>query len=118
MRGRSIIDMRSTRTEELVLVEDELEVLSDEDVEEAWAELEVEVVMMEGRRPESPTTKVRTSLEKQREEKAKERGERAARRARRSRDWEEGEGEGDEGEMRRALRRSKMGRPQPHLRHF
>ena len=43
MRGRSIIDMRSTRTEELVLVEDELEVLSDEDVEEAWAELELEV---------------------------------------------------------------------------
>lgn len=45
MRGRSIIDMRSTRTEELVLVEDELEVLSDEDVEEAWAELELEVAL-------------------------------------------------------------------------
>lgn len=47
------------------------------------AELETEVIVKEGKRPESPTTKVRTTLEKQKEERAKEREERAARRARR-----------------------------------
>ena len=47
------------------------------------AELETEVVVKEGKRPDSPTTKVRTTLEKQRETRVKEREERAARRAKR-----------------------------------
>lgn len=47
------------------------------------AELETEVIVKEGKRPDSPTTKVRTVLEKQREDKAKGREERAARRAKR-----------------------------------
>lgn len=48
--------------------------------------LETEVVRVEGKRPDSPTTKVKTSLEKQKEEKVVQRQERAERRARRSGD--------------------------------
>ncbi|THH01433.1 hypothetical protein EW026_g1274 [Hermanssonia centrifuga] len=47
------------------------------------AELQTEVVVKEGKRPDSPTTKVRTVLEKQKEEKSLEREKRAARRAQR-----------------------------------
>lgn len=36
-----MIDIGCIRTEELVLVEDELEVLSDEDVADVWAEVDV-----------------------------------------------------------------------------
>ena len=46
--------------------------------------LKTEVVRKEGKRPGSPTTQVRTILEKQREVKAQQRQERAERRARRS----------------------------------
>ncbi|KAH9934757.1 uncharacterized protein B0H18DRAFT_951323 [Fomitopsis serialis] len=46
--------------------------------------LKTEVIHKEGKRPGSPTTKVRTILEKQREIKAQQRHERAERRARRS----------------------------------
>ncbi|KAI0374819.1 hypothetical protein BV20DRAFT_1118056 [Pilatotrama ljubarskyi] len=56
------------------------------------AVLKTEVVRKEGARPDSPTTKVRTALERQREERAMQRKERAERRARRS-----GGGEVDEG---------------------
>ncbi|GJE95124.1 hypothetical protein PsYK624_113050 [Phanerochaete sordida] len=48
------------------------------------AEIQMEVVMKDGRRPDSPTTKVRTNLDRQREERIQQRKERAARRARRS----------------------------------
>ncbi|KIP09140.1 hypothetical protein PHLGIDRAFT_126585 [Phlebiopsis gigantea 11061_1 CR5-6] len=48
------------------------------------AEIQMEVVIKDGKRPDSPTTKVRTSLERQREELAQQRQERAERRARRS----------------------------------
>ncbi|KAG6329837.1 hypothetical protein ID866_9254 [Astraeus odoratus] len=55
-----------------------------------------EVIRKEGLRPESPSVKIRTILQKQREEKDRERNERAERRARRS---EEGCGDTDtEGE--------------------
>jgi len=46
--------------------------------------LETEVVKREGKRPESPTVKLRTIAEKASEEKAKQRKERAQRRAKRS----------------------------------
>ena len=46
--------------------------------------LKTEVIRKEGKRPGSPTTKVRTIMEKQREVKAQQRQERAERRARRS----------------------------------
>ena len=46
--------------------------------------LKTEVIRKEGKRPGSPTTKVRTVMEKQREIKAQQRQERAERRARRS----------------------------------
>ena len=49
-----------------------------------FSELQTEVIMKEGKRPDSPTTKVRTTLEKEKEEKALERQERAARRARKA----------------------------------
>ncbi|KAI8998697.1 hypothetical protein BD414DRAFT_475812 [Trametes punicea] len=48
------------------------------------AVLKTEVIRKEGVRPDSPTTKVRTALERQREERAQQRNERAQRRARRS----------------------------------
>ncbi|KAI0362019.1 hypothetical protein OH77DRAFT_1441174 [Trametes cingulata] len=48
------------------------------------AVLKTEVVRKEGARPDSPTTKVRTALEKQREDRVLQRKERAERRARRS----------------------------------
>ncbi|EGO18585.1 hypothetical protein SERLADRAFT_480710 [Serpula lacrymans var. lacrymans S7.9] len=51
--------------------------------------LETKVVRKEGIRPESPTMKARTILQKQREEKDKQRKDRAARRARRSEDGPE-----------------------------
>lgn len=44
------------------------------------ARLETEIVRKDGDRPSSPTTKVRTLLDKQKEDKMKEREERAARR--------------------------------------
>ena len=49
-----------------------------------FAKLETEVIRKEGVRPESPAVKIRTILERQMEEKIKERTERAIRRARRS----------------------------------
>ncbi|KAI0093648.1 hypothetical protein BDY19DRAFT_989202 [Irpex rosettiformis] len=49
-----------------------------------FSELQTEVIMKEGKRPDSPTTKVRTTLDKQKEEKVLEREERAARRARKA----------------------------------
>ncbi|KAL7283340.1 hypothetical protein ACG7TL_002769 [Trametes sanguinea] len=48
------------------------------------AVIKTEVIRKEGARPDSPTTKVRTALEKQREERTLQRKERAERRARRS----------------------------------
>ncbi|KAA1471191.1 hypothetical protein DENSPDRAFT_98102 [Dentipellis sp. KUC8613] len=48
------------------------------------AHLETEVIRKPGERPESPTTKIKTVSERQKEEKEKGRRERAARRARRS----------------------------------
>ncbi|KAI9064367.1 hypothetical protein FKP32DRAFT_1591785 [Trametes sanguinea] len=48
------------------------------------AVIKTEVIRKEGARPDSPTTKVRTALEKQREERTQQRKERAERRARRS----------------------------------
>lgn len=50
------------------------------------AKLETEVVRREGVRPESPAVKVRTMVQKQQEEKDRQRAERANRRARRSGD--------------------------------
>ena len=48
------------------------------------AKLETEVVRKEGARPESPAVKIRTIVQRQMEDKLKERAERAIRRARRS----------------------------------
>ncbi|KAK7693567.1 hypothetical protein QCA50_003136 [Cerrena zonata] len=48
--------------------------------------LETEVVRVDGKRPDSPTTKVKTSLERQKEERVMQRSQRAERRARRSGD--------------------------------
>ena len=56
------------------------------------AEIQMEVVMKEGKRPDSPSTKVRSTLERQREDRMKQRQERAERRARRS---SEGQGESE-----------------------
>ncbi|KAF8894595.1 hypothetical protein BD779DRAFT_1669076 [Infundibulicybe gibba] len=53
------------------------------------ANLQTEVIRKEGPRPESPTTKVRTVLQRQQEEKSQQRKARAARRARRSNDGPE-----------------------------
>ena len=50
----------------------------------------MEVIRKEGLRPESPTVKMRTILERQREEKVQERKERAERRARKSDEGREG----------------------------
>ena len=50
------------------------------------AKLETEVVRKEGVRPESPTVKVKTIMQRREEEKARQRQERAERRARRSDD--------------------------------
>ena len=50
------------------------------------AKLETEVIRKEGARPDSPTVKVKTILQRQEEEKAQQRKERAERRARRSDD--------------------------------
>ncbi|KAI0748055.1 hypothetical protein C8Q80DRAFT_1270502 [Daedaleopsis nitida] len=63
------------------------------------ATIQTEVVRKEGARPESPTTRVRSALEKQKEERAQQRKERAERRAMRSAGSEldilsAGEGEG------------------------
>ncbi|KAI0664877.1 hypothetical protein C8Q70DRAFT_17464 [Cubamyces menziesii] len=58
------------------------------------AVLKTEVVRKEGPRPDSPTTKVRTALDRQREERVQQRKERAERRARRSAGDETGEGLG------------------------
>ncbi|KAH9854167.1 hypothetical protein C2E23DRAFT_902517 [Lenzites betulinus] len=62
------------------------------------AVLTTEVVRKEGARPDSPTTKVRSALERQREERVVQRKERAERRARRSGgdELEEGMGAGGE----------------------
>ncbi|KZT11367.1 uncharacterized protein LAESUDRAFT_720592 [Laetiporus sulphureus 93-53] len=49
--------------------------------EQHVAIIQTEVVRKEGKRPESPTTKVRTTLERQKQLKAQERRERAQRRA-------------------------------------
>ncbi|OCH95544.1 hypothetical protein OBBRIDRAFT_745235 [Obba rivulosa] len=48
------------------------------------AELQKEIIRKEGKRPDSPTSKVRGALERQKEEMAQQRQQRAARRARRS----------------------------------
>ncbi|KAI0831236.1 hypothetical protein BC628DRAFT_1352866 [Trametes gibbosa] len=58
------------------------------------AVLTTEVVRKEGARPDSPTTKVRSALERQREDRAVQRKERAERRARRSAGDEHGEDDG------------------------
>ncbi|KAI0336463.1 hypothetical protein GY45DRAFT_1342025 [Cubamyces sp. BRFM 1775] len=58
------------------------------------AVLKTEVVRKEGPRPDSPTTKVRTALDRQREERVQQRKERAERRARRSAEDDAGEGLG------------------------
>ncbi|KAF8163284.1 hypothetical protein B0H34DRAFT_795011 [Crassisporium funariophilum] len=50
------------------------------------ARLETEVIRKEGARPESPAVKIRTIVQRQTEEKLKQRSERAQRRARRSGD--------------------------------
>lgn len=54
------------------------------------AVLQTEVVRKEGARPDSPTTKVRSALERQREERVVQRQARAERRARRSGDPADG----------------------------
>ena len=67
------------------------------------ARIETEVVRKEGARPDSPTTRVRSAIEKQKEERVQQRQERAERRARRSAgsDLEakvqDGDGDGDGG---------------------
>ncbi|KAI1795940.1 hypothetical protein LXA43DRAFT_880920 [Ganoderma leucocontextum] len=48
------------------------------------AAIQTEVIRKEGSRPDSPTTRVRTTLEQQKEARVQQRQERAARRARRS----------------------------------
>ena len=58
------------------------------------AKLETEVVRREGVRPESPAVKVRTMVQKQQEEKDRQRAERANRRARRSGDMGSSDVEG------------------------
>lgn len=50
------------------------------------AKLETDIIRKEGVRPESPTVKIRTILQRQQEEKSQQRKERAQRRARRSED--------------------------------
>jgi hypothetical protein len=55
-----------------------------------FSELTTEVIMKEGKRPDSPTTKVRTTLEQQKEERSQQREARAARRARKSAEAEGG----------------------------
>ncbi|KAF9451046.1 hypothetical protein P691DRAFT_409807 [Macrolepiota fuliginosa MF-IS2] len=67
----------------------------------AVAKLETEIVRKDGARPESPAVKIKTIVQRQQEEKAKQREERAARRARRhgtadSTDGDDG-ANGDEG---------------------
>ncbi|PSR74905.1 hypothetical protein PHLCEN_2v9439 [Hermanssonia centrifuga] len=62
------------------------------------AELQTEVVVKEGKRPDSPTTKVRTVLEKQKEEKSLEREKRAARRAQRLSQDAAGDASDDDGD--------------------
>jgi len=57
--------------------------------------LETELVRKEGKRPESPTTKLRTISERQKEEKNLQRQERAERRARKIELGEIGEGDMD-----------------------
>ncbi|OAX44630.1 hypothetical protein K503DRAFT_764836 [Rhizopogon vinicolor AM-OR11-026] len=54
--------------------------------QQVFAKLEREIIRKEGVRPESPTVKVRTILQKQREARDQQRHERAERRARRSED--------------------------------
>ncbi|TBU65906.1 hypothetical protein BD310DRAFT_943410 [Dichomitus squalens] len=52
--------------------------------QEQVAKIQMEIIRKEGSRPDSPTTRVRSALEKQKEERIQQRQERAARRARRS----------------------------------
>lgn len=59
-------------------------------------DLQTEVIRKEGKRPDSPTSKVRTALERQKEEKAQQRQQRAQRRARRSVGDVESDGLGDQ----------------------
>lgn len=54
------------------------------------AKLETEVIRREGARPESPAVKIKTILQRQEDEKIKQRKERADRRARRSNDGSSG----------------------------
>jgi hypothetical protein len=54
--------------------------------QQIFANLEREIIRKQGIRPESPTVKVRTILQKQREARDRQRHERAERRARRSED--------------------------------
>ncbi|KAI0699728.1 hypothetical protein BC835DRAFT_1405086 [Cytidiella melzeri] len=49
-----------------------------------FSELQTEVILKEGKRPDSPTTKVRTTLDQQRDERNQQRQERAARRAKKT----------------------------------
>ncbi|KZT26216.1 hypothetical protein NEOLEDRAFT_1241097 [Neolentinus lepideus HHB14362 ss-1] len=58
-----------------------------------FIDIETEVVRKPGPRPESPTTKVKTAIQKQKDEQSQERADRAERRARRS------EGSLDDGDM-------------------
>lgn len=68
--------------------------------QQSIARLEKEIVRKDGKRPESPSTKIRTHIERQKEEKARERQERAKRRARRSGDGQsDGEGHEDLGDL-------------------
>ncbi|KAI0082680.1 hypothetical protein K474DRAFT_1687780 [Panus rudis PR-1116 ss-1] len=52
--------------------------------QEYIVELQTEVIRMQGKRPDSPTTKVKTALEKQKEERILQRQQRAERRARKT----------------------------------
>lgn len=62
-------------------------------------EMSTQVIMKVGKRPESPTTKVRNVLEQQREEKNQQRQDRAARRARKSTETDDEDLELDDEDM-------------------
>lgn len=78
--------------------------------------LETELVRKEGKRPESPTTKLRTITERQQAEKTQQREERAARRARKLESGEIGEGDGDLSFMSDYLPVDEDGLPLKHRR--
>lgn len=78
--------------------------------------LETELVRKEGKRPESPTTKLRTISEKQQAEKTQQREERAARRARKIELGEIGEGDADMSFMSDYLPMDEDGLPLKHRR--